>query len=212
MMKNDRKQTQSSEWFSQSAEPRREVTGSMCKQMFEKECHEQYVNDITPSIYEFVGVQPENINDESTNSHLDELVKEAIESQEKDAQGIARLKSYFIWSEQKLAASESRVEDLEERLAYEQQKNKELSEKIEELSEKNKELSEDYYCERYRADSYEERLEEQERKLAKSQKKLKKFRKEKLNNGKENNEEKRKKFTSKKRLAETFLDTDECCM
>lgn len=109
---------------------------SQSKDLFDKECQERYIKRITPNLYDFLDIQPESLNNADTNKYLDRLVEESMEAEETERREWARLKSHFIWSEQKIAEQQAYINQIQESLYKESKRNEELSDKCELLQRK----------------------------------------------------------------------------
>ena len=84
---------------------------------FGKNCQERYARAIRPDIYESMNLRPENVNDDSTNDYLDKLVKEQMEAESNENRQMARLQSYFLWSEQKIIELQAEIKSLQEEVS-----------------------------------------------------------------------------------------------
>lgn len=155
---------------------------------FGKNCQERYANVIRPDIYEAMNLRPENINDDSTNDYLDKLVKEQMEAESNESRQMARLQSYFLWSEQKITELQAEIKSLQEEVSQQIKENKDLSAQCSQLQELLDE-------QKWGTECLEERLEQREDELIELDKENKRFRKviwKNIHNGKWNNKKTRK--------------------
>ena len=155
---------------------------------FEKNCQERYAGAIRSDIYESMNLRPENVNDDSTNDYLDKLVKEQMEAESNENRQMARLQSYFLWSEQKIIELQAEIKSFQEEVSQHIKRNKDLSAQCSQLQELLDE-------QKWRTECLEERLEQREDELSELNKENERFRKviwKNIHNGKWNNKKTRK--------------------
>mgnify|MGYP000860576894 CR=1 FL=1 len=157
-----------------SARGREEDSYSQSKDLFDKECQERYVKRITPNLYDSLDIQPESLNNADTNKYLDRLVEESMEAEEAESRECARLKSHFIWSEQKISEQEDYINQIQEALYKESKRNEELSDKCELLQRKLEGTKEQLRDVEYMLDCTENQLDKAEKDKKKLRKTIKK--------------------------------------